>query len=118
MDRCRRRNIRLRFINRIPFFFRACEINIGQSIATIERLITNTRDTVGNRNARQATATYERRIANTRDAVGNFDARQATAIFERLICNRFRSVLDCISIRNGVVCIYIINKKIRQIKNR
>jgi len=75
MDRCRGRNRRIRLADRIPFFFRAREINVSQATATGERIIANARDAVGDRNARQTTAFFERIITNGRNAFGNCDAR-------------------------------------------
>ena len=67
MNRHRGRNVGTRFINRIPFGFRTCKINIGQATTIIERILANARDAVGNRYARQATAIIERIFANARD---------------------------------------------------
>ena len=63
MNRCRGRNLRNPFLNRLPFFFRAHEINVGY-IATEERI-----------------------SANARDAIGDYDARQAIAILKRIFIN-------------------------------
>ena len=108
MNRCRGRNLCLQFLNRIPFFFRTREINIGQATATIERMIANARNTIGNRDARQATATRERRRANARDAVANRNARQAIAIKER----RRANARDAVANRNARQAIAITERSI------
>jgi len=95
MDCCRGRNLRIRFINRIPFCFRSREINVCQATAPIERIIANACDAVGNCNARQTTATPERTITNACDAVGNRNACQTTAFTERSIVDDFCRIRNC-----------------------
>ena len=62
--------------------------------ATVERLLSNTRDTVWNLDVRQRGAAIKRRTANTRDAIRNCDARKVRAAVERIISNA-RDATDC-----------------------
>ena len=65
-----------------------------QAGATGERILTNARYAVRDRDARQAGATGERIISNARHAVRNRDARQSATIAERTISNARHAVSD------------------------
>lgn len=61
-----------------------CCIN-HKSSAILERLVTDARNTVGNRYAREASAIFERIIAYARDAVWDNYALEVIAMIERRI---------------------------------
>ena len=75
------------YVNRRPLFLCAGEIYVGQSTATIECTISNTRHTVPYYNVNQASVSGERITANARDTVGNDNARQIVAMSKRLTTN-------------------------------